>query len=249
MKWLLVILGLAVTAFLLVDRAFGLLPDRTQDQEVGKWLLMLATGVITAGVIVAAFRFLEHRQDQRAAWRSRLADLTSAHDAVLTARLRLAAHQTAKAYSDEIAGLVTVRETLRRAFPRGEAKKTRGEVTKMWAYLEDLGNEYRDNYLEVSRRQRIDEAKLKKKTDQLVASNDDPPDWFLKPMSAYQLIADEEKFPHCHAFLDDKLFKNCKFETGYRNARKLALRRLSMPARIGGWTRGVFPWKKEAETP
>lgn len=123
----------------------------------------------------------------------------------------MAAHKTAKAYSDEIAHLVTVREVLRRAFPPDQAKQARLEVERMWQYLDKLGAEYRDNYLNVSRRQRIDEAQLKRWADEHVTRGDAPPQAFYEEMPAWRVIRDPETFGACDAFLDDSKFPDSEF--------------------------------------
>ena len=186
--------------------------------ELSRWLLTLSVGLLTAGGIAGVFKVIDRQQADRAEWRSKLADLKAAQDAVQKSRLRMAAHQSARSYSDEMAGLVTARETLRRAFGEGEVDAaTHADAKALWQYLEGLAIEYRDHYFEVSRQQRADEARLSM-TLRAYAEGDDMAltNEYFAPPKAYEMI---QALPLYASFIDDDEFQASEFMVGYKKLR------------------------------
>jgi hypothetical protein len=132
--------------------------------EVGKWLLQLATALAVAGAVSAVVQEVENLRSQRAEWADLLHDVIQANATVLVARLLLAAHATAKTYSEQIKELIRVGATLRRIAAHPEVYKDselRDSINQMIQYLIELFREYEERYLPVARQQRVDEERLK----------------------------------------------------------------------------------------
>ena len=116
--------------------------------------------------VVAANR----RKDDAAGFVTRvLADLKGVYDRVARAKIVIPAHKSAKTYGEEMRDLIEARVQLLnviralKSHAEGVREVTRGEgvqlVGKMEEYLESLTTEFRDNYKELSDRQRGYEAR------------------------------------------------------------------------------------------
>lgn len=225
---------LAILAILAAAGAIVLLnlgePNDTPT-EVGKWLLQLATAFAVAGAVSAVIREVENLRAQRAAWANLLQDVIQANDTVLVARLLLAAHATAKTYSEQIQELIRVGATLRRIAAEPDVHKVpelRDAINRMYGYLARLALEYEDHYLPVTRQQRVDEERLKllvqeaAKTPALEKlSAKKLADELREPMRAGQILKDAELFPNLAALRDGKEFEAGDFIAGYETAKRL----------------------------
>lgn len=198
------------------------------ELELAKWLLTLGVGLLTAGAVAGVYKLMDLRESRIAVWRAKLADLTAAYDAVQKARMRMIAHQSARAYSLEMENLVGARELLRRTFPEGEVDAdTRAQAEWMWKYIEDLGLEYQADYFGVSRQQRADEAALDAKIKRYVEGDAGAldSDYFDAP-GAYKQI---EAFPKYGAFIDPKKFETSAFVISYKTLRDRLRLKMSSP--------------------
>lgn len=188
--------------------------------EIGRWLLTLSAGSATAGAFTAAFRLVESRRVERESWGRRLSELMAGHDAVQVAKSRIAAHKTARAYSEEVTRLTAVRAQLRRLDDEPDVRDAdllRVSLKRMWTYLEDLGVEYEAKYLRAARQQRADEAWLTTQAKRYAEKSEQPPDEFFGALPAGQLLENAKEFPNLVAFL--KEFEKSKFIIGFKDAR------------------------------
>ena len=108
-----------------------------------------------------------------------------------------------------------------------------GQITAIRKYLDDLGQEYAEGYLDVARQQHLDEVWL---TSQMDAANDgssggapELPDRLAGPTRAWLVLNDASQFPRLAALLDEVAFLIDTFRTNY----KLAKECLEMHAGFG----------------
>jgi hypothetical protein len=131
-----------------------------------------------------------------------LADLKSVYDRVARARILIPAHKSVKTYGEEMRDLIEARVQLRnvtRALERraeGIDEKSRDEITcrihQMETYLETLTSEFRDNYKELSDKQRGYEERTEVILKRFAEAEgiEDPPDL---PRFVWDSIARLEK--------------------------------------------------------
>jgi len=134
-----------------------------------------------------------------------LADLKDVYDQVARSRILIPANKSVKTYGEEMRGMIQARVRLRnvtRALERraeGLNQETRTEVTDyvyaMERYLELLSLEFRDNYKELSDKQRGYEQRAEVMLKQYAhaASTDAPPplpEFVWKSLSQLQMLAD-----------------------------------------------------------
>lgn len=196
--------------------------------EVGKALLASTGTLLTALLITGALTLIINRgQENRAirttkreCWRDILRDLLAVNDTVQTARLLIDAHRTAKTYGEQMRQVTASRSPLLKLQFDPDVIQTQdglaGSFESMHRYLEALGKEYKEVYLEASLRQRLDEAILKKSIDEQAKSPDGvlPP----SPSQAWQFL--EEQCSRLMEFLDPEAFAQSEYRVGYASARQ-----------------------------
>jgi hypothetical protein len=153
--------------------------------DVGKALLAFAVTLGAGGAAAVWVKSVEQTREDRAAWRDLLRDVVEVDQTMAVARQLIAAHKTAKTYSEQYANIVAARLTLRRVWldplvandkiREGEAKPIRDHLDRMKEYVDKLGEEYEEFYLPVARQQRIDEEYLKHRTEDLASRRGAPP--------------------------------------------------------------------------
>jgi hypothetical protein len=192
--------------------------------EVGKWLLTVAAALVLTGALSMVAKQIDQRRAEREAWHAVLHDLVAADQTVLLARLRLAAHRSARTYRDQLAELMRARVELRRilaiSFVAGDLPLFR-LIRAMRLYLDALGLEYESGYLRVARQQRLDEVWL---TEQMKAATDGAgipqlPALLAEPTQAWRMLEDPACFPRLAALLDDKAFALDTFRISYKLAK------------------------------
>lgn len=207
--------------------------------EVGKWLLQLATAFAVTGAVSAVLREVENLRAKRAAWAGLLHDVIEANDTVLVARLLLAAHASAKTYSEQIRELIRVRATLRRVAADPDVHDSpdlRRAINQMSKYLAELALEYERRYLPVARQQRVAEERLTLLAKE-AAKAPAPADLaaeelateLRQPMRAGQMLQDDDLFPDLAAFRDGQRFEDGDFHRNYKTAKRLLEDRAGIP--------------------
>lgn len=195
--------------------------------EIGKWLLQLATVFAGTGVIAAVLRQAEVMRAKRESWTGLLQEVIAAHDTVLTARLLLEAHATAKTYTEQIEKFVQVRAVLRRIASSPDLHdmpELRRQIVAMQEYLIKLGREYEREYLPVARQQRLDEEVLSFQLKELAKESKLDglpviPPVLAKPLPAGRQLADEGRFAELTKFRKD--FDDGEFRQAYKEAKRL----------------------------
>jgi hypothetical protein len=146
--------------------------------NVGTALLALAVTFSVGGAAATWVRSVEQTRENRAAWRDLLRDVVEVDQTLEVARQLIAAHKTARTYSEQYAKIVDTRLTLRRVWLDplvANDQHREGDVTirshldRMKDYVESLGKEYEKSYLRVARQQRIDEEYLKRRVGDLAS--------------------------------------------------------------------------------
>ncbi|HPN69391.1 MAG TPA: hypothetical protein PLZ32_07725 [Saprospiraceae bacterium] len=101
-------------------------------------------------------------------YRNVLADFKSVYDKVEKARLLIQAHRTARTYGEQMQELIqgvvilhNIKRALNPGFPNLKAELI-PYINKMSYFIKDLLTEYRDNYLQISILQEIDEKQREK---------------------------------------------------------------------------------------
>lgn len=133
--------------------------------------LTVAAGLIITGGVGVVVQTLRDRDEddrgERAFVEAQVVQLWELHDQVKTAAVLVAAHQTAKTYGEQMRVLIGTRTRLsdvegviRRQL--GRNSDVTGSVGEATRFLHSLVDEYRSRYLDVSYRQRIDEAANKR---------------------------------------------------------------------------------------
>ena len=161
--------------------------DKSGWSEVGKALLTLAITFSVGGAAATWVKVAEQRRDDQAkkdaqiradqtTWNNILNDVVEVDQMIAVARQLIAAHKTAKTYSEQYAHLVRARLTLRRVWfdplvandvrDRTEAQSIQDCLDLMKSYLDNLGEEYEKYYLRVARQQRIDEGYLNRRVSE-----------------------------------------------------------------------------------
>ena len=143
--------------------------------SLGNAGLTLAFGGILGGLVRLLFDAwadrAAHRDATQTFYRNILNDLKSVYDDVERVRLLVEAHKSAKTYGAQMRALpdaITRLRNIKRALEPGfETLKDELEpvLVEMIEFLDDLMAEFRDNYLEVSRLQSLDEAINRQRRD------------------------------------------------------------------------------------
>lgn len=179
-------------------------------------LLALAGGVLLAGVVgIAVNRALAREQAERGARRDRadelderrafveqqVVQLWELREQVISAAVLIAAHRSAKTYGEQLRTIIGVRTKL--SDVRGVVKRREdvdsevfeAQINHALSFLNPLIDEYRSTYLEVSRRQRLDEAANGQLVDRHVSAgrgDDEPHDPWAE--SAWNALVDQSRF-------------------------------------------------------
>ncbi len=146
-----------------------------------------------------------------------LSDLKSVYDRVARARIVIPAHQSVQTYGNEMRDLIEAQVQLRnvmRALERradGVDDQARSAITKhvrrMEKYLETLTAEFRDNYKDLSDKQRAYEERSKVLLKQFAEGTEqDPPEL---PRFVWEHIA---QLPHLKDFIGVAELYKTKFE-------------------------------------
>lgn len=160
-----------------------------EDPELRKVFYAGGATLLFGGFLGGALKLIldevavaKRRRDDAAAFVTNvLADLKKVYDRTATSQLLISAHKSAKTYGDELRGLieatVQLRNVKRALTGRADGvNKLRSlsvaaEVDKMSRYLEELTIEFRDNYKDLSDRQRSYEAKSEAMVKEFASSS------------------------------------------------------------------------------
>lgn len=225
--------------------------------DVGKALLTLAVTFLVGGAAATLVRVVEEARETRAAWRDLLRDVVEVDQTLDVARQLIAAHKTARTYSEQYANIVHTRLTLRRVWvdplvANDKSGAIRSHLDRMKRYVEDLGEEYETSYLRVARQQRIDEEYLKRRVGDLAsrreASQNNPDqqgsgtevDPVYLPTLAWEMLQESRQFPLLVAFLDDRDYERCKFKKGFKDVRPILEKRAGIK-RVGAFDPPILP--------
>jgi hypothetical protein len=222
--------------------------------DVGRSLLALAVTFSVGGAAAAALKAVDGARDDRAAWRDMLRDIVEVDQTLEVARQLIAAHKTAKTYSEQYVRILAARLILRRVWfdplvandstRKGEAASIRDHLDHMKGYVDALGAEYERSYLPVARQQRIDEEYLKLRTTELAARTGPPPaldDPVYQPTSAWAMLRDTARFPLLEALLDETRFESSAFLTAYTALKPMLEQRAGIQQRRDGFHPTVLP--------
>ena len=248
--------------------------------DVGKAFLTFAVTLGVGGVAAVLVKSVEQaREDRlksveqaredRAAWRDLLREVVGVDQTVAVARQLIAAHKTAKTYSEQYAKILAVRLTLRRVWldplvandkiGEGEAKPIRDHLDRMKEYVDKLGEEYEKFYLPVARQQRIDEEYLKQRTEELASGRGAPPnptdqvdgpaadrqrppdldDPYYLPTLAWTMLRNPHQFKRLAELLD--AFERSDFIGGFNDVKPMLERRAGIKEREDGFESAVLP--------
>ena len=203
-------------------------------REVGKWSLQLSLVFVGTGVVSVVVRQYELARAEQQAWAEMLHQLVAAHDEAQMAARLLAAHATAKTYSEQVKVLTTTRATLRRLASTPEVRtdeELHASLLTMRKYLKNLLKEYQASYLPVARQQRLDEEVLTFRMKKLAESDTafpELPSEMCRPLPAGLALQDPERFPLLNEFRTG--FKTSTFRRAYESAK------LTMQERAGRLT-------------
>lgn len=198
-------------------------------QELGKWLWTLAIALLVTGAISVLVKQIEARRSQKATFASLLHDLIAANRQVIVASRLMRAHMSAKTYRDQSAELIRIRADLRRVMASAESEKVRGlehHLRTMCNFLDKLGDEYERNYLEVSRRQSVDEERIKVLVANTIATQPAFPSKstitaLIAPLSAWRILSDANQFPELAQLLASDFESEHPFGHNYQSARAI----------------------------
>jgi hypothetical protein len=227
------------------------LPDAELQRVVYAGAATLLFGGLLGGVlkllldeVVAAKR---RREDAASFVANVISDLKSVYDRVARARTLVPAHQSVKTYGDEMRDLIEARVQVRnvtRALERraeGVDEPVRTEVTRrakqMAEYLDKLVGEFRDNYKQLSDKQRSYEERAKvllKRYAEGPNESDPPqlPNFVWNSLSKLPILAD---------FIGEGDAYKKEFEEPLDDASELLRREHARILRIEGglWMSGV----------
>ncbi len=175
-----------------------------------------SAGTIVKGLVELARDERKEKARQRIFKQHVLLDLKAVYNATETSRLLIDAHRSAKTYGEEIRRMISSRVRLsnvKRALESGtvdfgtSTDGLQGCITCMLAYQSVLGEEYRQNYLQVSRKQRVDEVRYKAIAESMLNQRvgDDPWSDETWKSEAWQSIASKKNFPALHDLLSHGL--------------------------------------------
>jgi hypothetical protein len=208
--------GVGLTMRFAVDEA---------GRDIGRWLLQLSLVFAGTGVISAVLKQADVARARREAWAESLHELIRAHDEVQMAGRLLSAHATAKTYREQMEVVTAARGTLRRLSSNcGEDERVLHDaLLRMRRYLKQLVLEYRDQYLQVARQQRLDEETLDVRLRALAKDSDSDfailPSHLGQPLPAGAALMDRERFPRLVEFQTG--FKESDFRRAYEEAKPL----------------------------
>lgn len=214
-------------------------------REAGKWLLQVSLVFVGTGVVSVVVRQAELSRARRDAWAEALHELIRAHDDAQMASRLLSAHATAMTYAEQIKVLTTCRGILRRlasAPGMRDDEPLHQALLQMRAYLKKIIQEYQTKYLPVARQQRLDEAVLNHRIEQVAEASDGAfpllPAHLAKPLPAGLALQDAGTFPKLNEFVT--AFKKSEFRTAYELAKPIMQRKAGLPiaATDGQWTSG-----------
>jgi hypothetical protein len=214
--------------------------------DVGKALMTLTVSALIGGVVVIALKVIEREREKRTIWAKLLADVMEVDQALLVARQLIKARKTAKAYSEQLDKVVNARLILRRVWidplvanDRGRDNETvslRDCLDTMKEFVDDLGQEYEENYLAIARQQRIDEIYLKRRETELArdypteTSFQDP---MYQPTRAWELMrSQKEQFRHLRELIGDE-YDKCCFVTALLQIKPMLERRAGIKRKLG----------------
>jgi hypothetical protein len=260
--------GFAV-AFAIVGSILAVSQYGSGWSDIGKALLTFAVTLGVGGAAAVWVKSVEQIREDRAAWRDLLRDVVEVDQTVAVARQLIAAHKTAKTYSEQYANILAARLTLRRVWldplvandkiREGEDKPIRDHLDRMKEYVDKLGEEYEKFYLPVARQQRIDEEYLKHRTGELASHRRAPPtptdqvngpaadrqrplgldDPYYLPTRAWTMLRDPQRFKLLTEFLD--AFERSHFVGGFTDVKPMLERRAGIKEREYGFEPAVLP--------
>src|SRR5262245_35739395 len=126
--------------------------------DVGKALMSLAVALLVTGGASVAVKVLEQSRSDREGWGELLKKLVEAEETVEVAGILINAHRSALTYSQQHAKVLATKLALRQValdplvVTAKDSKLTDCLNQMLWA-LFDLGEEYREKYLDISEKQ------------------------------------------------------------------------------------------------
>jgi hypothetical protein len=209
----------------------GVLLSQSKADASGEWgkaLVTLFVAILISGLLTLILSEYSRSQQQQAADRERtvywLRLLVGASNHLHGARIILGAQKSAETYSDEVRGMVTVRESLRSMQEdlKDEMPGVAHDLGEMLDYLSELGFEYSKNYFRMSWRQRLHEERVKR-----YLAQSEPPSEPIEDADDPLLLLQGEDFPALADLLSDGRRYREQFRTPYKHAKQLLEERLN----------------------
>ena len=117
MRWLTAVFAvIAVLAGIAGSFLAVLYHNKSGWSDVGTALLALAVTFLVGGAAATWVKAAEQRRENQATWRDLLHNVVEVDQTLAVARQLIAAHKTARTYSEQYANIVAARLTLRRVW-------------------------------------------------------------------------------------------------------------------------------------
>jgi enoyl-CoA hydratase/carnithine racemase len=234
-------LGTLAGAFVALGVTFGLVGAALivrqfgrAGADIGKSLMSLGVALLVSGAAAVVVKKMEEVSADRTVWAGLLTNVVEVDETLEVARRLIAAHKTAKTYSEQYGNIVRGKLKLRqvsldplvvRAPDRAEIQ---GHLISMMKWIDELGSEYEDKYLHAARQQRIDEAYSRKYEDRAVDGAkrfaDQRAPLGIQAISAYydptRAWAEIERFERLTSFIGPQ-FATSDFYTAYKAVKPL----------------------------